>query len=1579
MATFAGEVEVTVVPDTSKFGAELESRAIPAATKAAERIGKAMGTVIANKIADGVRAGLDRVGASAAGKRAGTDFARTFTGTANAEIKAKLRTDYQIRGRLLADTTAARSQIQAFAEASGVTLGKKISEGISAGADAGSREIPRKAPKAGEEYAGRFATALKARLEAAFQDLPKPRPGMDLTETEAKLDRLKSELAELRDKRVGIDIPEAQALATVRRIKAELDELARKSPEARVRVDAAAASAELAAFNAEVDRVDGRNININTSGATGGISALTLAVLGLGPALIPVAATGAAAMAAIASGAAAAAAGVGVLFLALAPVIGAIQAVIQAQGKSAQATRGAVSSALQQASAQDTVTSAVRGLKSAEQDAADARIRADERVAESKQTLADAQQKTARDQADSTQRIADAEQRLDDVLEQAARDQVAAARRVADARRNLADVQRRSADAQIQAERRVEQSERDLAAAQRGVLDAQQRLNDAREQAVRDAQDLASALANGQLDEREAQLELANATAKLNSYKAAGARQDSAAMQQAQLSYDRAKQQLEDIQTRNQRLAEDKAAQDQAGVDGSRQVQDAKQAEADAQRRLLDAQREASDAAKEAAQQQIDAAQAIADAQQGIADAAEAAAVQQQQSAEAVARAQRDVADAQREASQRQTEDARRISDAQRGIVDAVREAAVQQRRSADSIVAAQQAVVQAHRGVQQAAQSAGAAGGSAMETARQKLAQLTPTGRAFVTFVTGELLPAFKGLSAAAQGGFLPGLQAGLRDLLPVLPQVKALVRSVAGALGTLAEDAGRALTGPFWTQFFQFVGQVAAPTLLIMGRTLGAVAQGFAGLLEAFQPVADQFGGGLLRLAQKFATFGASATRNPQFQAFIAYVMTNGPVVVRAIGDIIAAAAHVVQALAPLGGVVLGIVDGLARFVSILDPKVIVAIVGGIVAFGLAMRSVGAIVAVVKAGMAAYEIAMGAYGLVTGEAALATLGLDAALGPIIAIVVAVAAVIAALGVAVYEAYQHWAPFRNVVDAAWAGIKAASSAAWNGVIKPTFEAISGFITGTLIPAFEWLWHNVIVPAWNGIVTAIQVAWGIIKAIWEGGVIPALRVLGAVFEWLYTNAVHPAWTAIHAAIQIAWGLIQIIFKAIEFYYTNILGPVFEWLYTNVVKPVWDKISEVISIAWNTIIKPILDVLGDYIKTTVAPAFSAGISLIETAWNGLRSILSTPIVFFIDTIINKGIIDTYNKLAAFFGVGKADHVQVPPALLNAPGPTGNGRGRSGADFSGGGYTGDGGKYEPAGIVHRGEWVVPQEKVRQLGVPFLAALTGLPGYASGGMVGSITSALSDPAALLQSTIAPQLSGLRAAFSDSAMVKLLAAIPAKVIPAVLQRFTGPGGPGPAGAEISRWAPTVLQALALTGLPASLLSVVLRQIQTESGGNPNAVQGNIGDINNRTGNLARGLIQVIPPTFAAYHVPGTSPSIFDPLANLAAGLNYAAHRYGAGNIANILGHGHGYDSGGYLPTGISTVYNGTGRPEPVLTGSQWDAVIAGRDRSQDRGPTTLEGKLYLEGGQFLGVVRGVVAESERSTVARVLAGASR
>ncbi|MFC4518398.1 transglycosylase SLT domain-containing protein, partial [Streptomyces ehimensis] len=49
-----------------------------------------------------------------------------------------------------------------------------------------------------------------------------------------------------------------------------------------------------------------------------------------------------------------------------------------------------------------------------------------------------------------------------------------------------------------------------------------------------------------------------------------------------------------------------------------------------------------------------------------------------------------------------------------------------------------------------------------------------------------------------------------------------------------------------------------------------------------------------------------------------------------------------------------------------------------------------------------------------------------------------------------------------------------------------------------------------------------------------------------------------------------------------------------------------------------------------------------------------------------------------------------------------------------------------------------------------------------------------------------------------------------------------------------------------------------------------------------------SKGLLQIIDPTFKAYHVEGTSWDIYDPVANITASCAYAADKYGSMDNVN-------------------------------------------------------------------------------------------
>lgn len=166
------------------------------------------------------------------------------------------------------------------------------------------------------------------------------------------------------------------------------------------------------------------------------------------------------------------------------------------------------------------------------------------------------------------------------------------------------------------------------------------------------------------------------------------------------------------------------------------------------------------------------------------------------------------------------------------------------------------------------------------------------------------------------------------------------------------------------------------------------------------------------------------------------------------------------------------------------------------------------------------------------------------------------------------------------------------------------------------------------------------------------------------------------------------------------------------------------------------------------------------------------------------------------------------------------------------------------------------------------------------------------------------------------------IAAAAVASLGSSVMQLFggtgTGGGGALPPGSAVQRWAPLVLQVLAMLSQPASLLGAVLRRIKFESGGRPDAI--NLTDINAQQGHPSQGLMQTIPTTFAANAGPFAGRGITDPLANIYAGLHYALGRYGSISAIDPLVRPRGYDSGGMLEPGLTLAYNGTGRPERVL-----------------------------------------------------------
>ncbi|MEV6669814.1 transglycosylase SLT domain-containing protein, partial [Streptomyces sp. NPDC051162] len=117
-------------------------------------------------------------------------------------------------------------------------------------------------------------------------------------------------------------------------------------------------------------------------------------------------------------------------------------------------------------------------------------------------------------------------------------------------------------------------------------------------------------------------------------------------------------------------------------------------------------------------------------------------------------------------------------------------------------------------------------------------------------------------------------------------------------------------------------------------------------------------------------------------------------------------------------------------------------------------------------------------------------------------------------------------------------------------------------------------------------------------------------------------------------------------------------------------------------------------------------------------------------------------------------------------------------------------------------------------------------------------------------------------------------------------VQTEAAPAAPAKSyGDNLDGWINQALDIMHTKGIPGTY-DGLKRNIMRESTGNPQAI--NNWDSNAVAGIPSKGLLQIIDPTFKAFHVDGTSWDIYDPVANIVASCNYAAKTYGSMDNVN-------------------------------------------------------------------------------------------
>ncbi|MEU3756826.1 hypothetical protein AB0H17_29415 [Streptomyces olivoreticuli] len=1451
----------------------------------------------------------------------------------------------------------------------GTTLGRDIAAALApairnAIPDAvrqGGTRARQSATREGDQAGGAFARSLKTRLEAAFRTLPKLRVGADTDEADADLQALRVRMEALANRTIGVDIDAAAARAEAESLEAELTRLGAAHPDVTVRADTAAARAHLAAVREDIDRITARpgvvrleadgsfggrlraqvqaaqaalpeiNISADTAPARAELTSLRAQLTALATARIGIDVDAGAALAQIDA------------VQARLTVLAASDADIDVRVDAAQAS-AAMAAVRAQADALDgkrvdfdfspallgtlgltlalaglaaipsaeIVAGQVAGLAAATVVAASGfavlgavAVPAIIGIAQALQAKKAAEDAAASAADDGARAAAQATQR--------AAQQEGAVRALAAAQRNGAD-QIAAAQRQVaQAEDGVTRAETQLARAQDDERRAQQALTQARADAVRQLEDLNNQLTDSALSERGATLRLTQARQDL-----AKVRADPAASQlerdQAQLTYDQAVQGLKEQSLAHKRLEADTRRANAAGVDG----------------------------------------------------------------ADGVRRAQDTVA----QAHERVADQARAVADAQTRVGDAVRGVAKAQRATADAIANAERQVAAAHM------QTAGAT--STADTAAQKYRQaldaLSPSARAtFDAFVA--LKGAFTDWSASLQPEVMPLFTRGLDGARASLPGFTPLVHSAAAGVRDLMDATSADFKTPFWDRFRDDLTQAIGPAIRNTGKAVGYFFKGFAGMLDAALPHTEAFTQRLVDEAKRFSEWGERLRDSSGFAAFLARIRENGPVVGGILSSLGLKAVAVAEWLVNAATSAMALLIQATPIGWTAD--VILLIVGALIALGIALvyawrrfswfrDGVTACWDAIKAAclVAWLTVIQPVFGwiadIVMGRVAPAFLWLwNNALSPFFAwISVQVSTTWDGY---VKPAFSWLADFimlrvvpavmwlwQNAFAPAFQMIGLIVSAIWSGVLQPVLLALWSVIANTLAPIVQDFATGVVWPMFQFIGQVIKTVW--LDVIW-----PTLQVfwsfirniLWPVIVLFYEAVVRPTFALIGAAIAVAWAyVIKPAVDAFALFLKSVLGPAISWLYYSIVKPVWRAIGDAISWGWENAMRPAFDALKDGLDN-ISWAFAHAKDGIEIAWKKIEDATRDPVNFVIGTVWNNGVLDVWNTLTGWIpGIGDKLKMEKLPLLASGgPLPV-----RPGVFNKPTAIVGEGNPRYP-------EYVIPTDpkyRARSLG---LLQAAGTQMLAKGGVLGSAldwgkeavgkawdwtsdkatqawrgvkgaADMLTHPGTAMDALLKPVLGDLDSldAAKWSQMIGEVFRTPVTglkgtVVDFVSGFFSAGGSPqmggDTGGSGVTRWTPQVLQALQMLGQPASWLDTVLRRMNDESGGNPNIV--NDWDINAQDGTPSVGLMQVIGPTFDAYAGPfrNTGPFLYgtsvNPLANIYSGLNYAIYRYGS---LSALDRPGGYDSGGYLPPGLSLVYNGLSRPEPVFTPAQWDLI---------------------------------------------------
>ena len=495
----------------------------------------------------------------------------------------------------------------------------------------------------------------------------------------------------------------------------------------------------------------------------------------------------------------------------------------------------------------------------------------------------------------------------------------------------------------------------------------------------------------------------------------------------------------------------------------------------------------------------------------------------------------------------------------------------------------------------------------------------------------------------------------------------------------------------------------------------------------------------------------------------------------------------------------------------------------------------------------------------------------------PIIGVIAGIAAVITTI----IAVIKNWGDITDWLSEKWSAFKDWMSGLWDTISEKIQEV------------------------WNGIKDFFADIWQQIYNVIEGPLKFIEGTIGAVMYAIYA-VIYTVWEVIKFALEKAWNWIKDTAS-------SIFIPV-----ANFFSDIWNGIKDTAAGIWNSI-KGVLGGIWDSIKEKAMDAFSSVWKFIKDGFNNLRDTLGGIVKGIANAIVKpiggavNGVINGVNWVLDKVGSDKQFALWEVPKFA---------RGTGGIPKDTLGIVNDqkGSTYKEMIVPPHGKPFIPEGRDVVLplekGTKIMPAnqtksfLEELPHFASGigdffggiwdtvkDFTGSVWDYIAHPSKIVQIAI-DKFTDLSGAFEPwiSVAKGAVNTVFDSVVGFVKGIFDTQSHVNyNPSAGVEQWRTLATRALQMTGQYSEAnLQRLLYQMQTESGGNPNAI--NNWDINAINGTPSKGLMQVIDPTFRAYAMPGYDKNIYDPLSNMLASIRYAVSRYGSLAAAY---RGVGYENG--------------------------------------------------------------------------------